>query len=188
MLKIDKRFDKYKLKRSFKNHELNLITIINKKFSSKKNDKLEITDFGCADGKFITLLEKSFQTEKKISSFHKKEKKKRDFEIIKIGIKTEREDLYKKINNRVDKMINDGLIEEASTLFKHRDLNALNTVGYKEIFNYLDKNNDVEDTIEEIKKNTRRFAKRQLTWFRKDSTINWFLKSEKNKIIDFILK
>ena len=85
-------------------------------------------------------------------------------------------------------MINDGLIEEASTLFKHRDLNALNTVGYKEIFNYLDKNNDVEDTIEEIKKNTRRFAKRQLTWFRKDSTINWFLKSEKNKIIDFILK
>ena len=85
-------------------------------------------------------------------------------------------------------MINDGLIEEASTLFKHRGLNALNTVGYKEIFNYLDKNNDVEDTIEEIKKNTRRFAKRQLTWFRKDSTINWFLKSEKNKIIDFILK
>ncbi len=133
-------------------------------------------------------LEVYLETGKKISTFHKKEKKKRDFEIIKIGIKTERENLYKKINNRVDEMINDGLIEEASTLFKHRGLNALNTVGYKEIFNYLDKNNDVEDAIEEIKKNTRRFAKRQLTWFRKDSTINWFLKSEKNKIIDFILK
>ena len=133
-------------------------------------------------------LEVFLATGKKISSFHKKKKKKRDFEIIKIGIKTEREKLYKKINDRADKMIEDGLIEEARKLFKYRDLNALNTVGYKELFDYINNNNEIEDTVELIKRNTRRFAKRQITWFTKDKTINWFLKSEKNKIVDLILK
>ena len=133
-------------------------------------------------------LEVYLATGKKISSFHKKKKKKRDFEIIKIGIKTEREKLYKKINDRADKMIEDGLIEEARKLFKYRDLNALNTVGYKELFEYINNNNEIEDTVELIKRNTRRFAKRQITWFGKDKTINWFLKSEKNKIVDLILK
>jgi len=133
-------------------------------------------------------LEVFLATGKKISSFHKKKKKKRDFEIIKIGIKTEREKLYKKINERADKMLEDGLVEEARKLFKYRDLNALNTVGYKEIFEYINNNNEIEDTVELIKRNTRRFAKRQITWFTKDKTINWFLKSEKNKIVDLILK
>ena len=133
-------------------------------------------------------LEVFLATGKKISSFHKKKKKKRDFEIIKIGIKTEREKLYKKINDRADKMIEDGLIEEARILFKYRDLNALNTVGYKELFEYINNNNEIEDTVELIKRNTRRFAKRQITWFGKDQNINWFLKSEKNKIVDLILK
>ena len=85
-------------------------------------------------------------------------------------------------------MIEDGLIKEARKLFKYRDLNALNTVGYKELFEYINNNNQIEDTVELIKRNTRRFAKRQITWFTKDKTINWFLKSEKNKIVDLILK
>ena len=128
------------------------------------------------------------ETGKRFSTFHKKEKKKRNFEIIKIGIKTDREQLYKKINSRVDKMIKNGLVNEAELLKKFREKNALNTVGYKELFNYFDQNIELDIAIEEIKKNTRRLAKRQLTWFRKDKNINWYLKSEKNKIIKAILK
>ena len=128
------------------------------------------------------------ETGKRFSTFHKKEKKKRNFEIIKIGIKTDREQLYKKINTRVDKMIKNGLVNEAELLKKFREKNALNTVGYKELFKYFDQNIELDVAIEEIKKNTRRLAKRQLTWFRKDKNINWYLKSEKNKIIKAILK
>ena len=128
------------------------------------------------------------QTGKRFSTFHKKEKKKRNFEVIKIGIKTDREQLYKKINTRVDKMIKNGLVNEAELLKKFREKNALNTVGYKELFKYFDQNIELDVAIEEIKKNTRRLAKRQLTWFRKDKKINWFLKSEKNKIFKAILK
>ena len=128
------------------------------------------------------------ETGKRFSTFHKKEKKKRNFEIIKIGIKTDREQLYKKINSRVDKMIKNGLVNEAELLKKFSKKNALNTVGYKELFNYFDQNIELDIAIEEIKKNTRRLAKRQLTWFRKDKNINWYLKSEKNKIIKAILK
>ena len=128
------------------------------------------------------------ETGKKLSSFHKKKKKKRDFDIIKIGIHTEREELYKKINYRVDEMIKNGFLNEVKALIKYKNQNALNTVGYKELFNYFDQNIELDIAIEEIKKNTRRLAKRQLTWFRKDKNINWYLKSEKNKIIKAILK
>ena len=128
------------------------------------------------------------ETGKRFSTFHKKEKKKRNFEIIKIGIKTDREQLYKKINTRVDKMIKNGLVNEAELLKKFSKKNALNTVGYKELFNCFDQNIELDIAIEEIKKNTRRLAKRQLTWFRKDKNINWYLKSEKNEIIKAILK
>ena len=128
------------------------------------------------------------ETGKRFSTFHKKEKKKRNFEIVKIGIKTDREQLYKNINSRVEEMIKNGLVNEAELLKKFSKKNALNTVGYKELFNYFDQNMELDIAIEEIKKNTRRLAKRQLTWFRKDKNINWYLKSEKNKIIKAILK
>ena len=85
-------------------------------------------------------------------------------------------------------MIKNGLVNEAELLKKFREKNALNTVGYKELFNYFDQNIELDVAIEEIKKNTRRLAKRQLTWFRKDKNINWYLKSEKNEIIEAILK
>ena len=85
-------------------------------------------------------------------------------------------------------MIKNGLIKEAKSLLKYRDKNALNTVGYKELFNYFDRNYSKEFAINEIKKNTRRFAKRQITWFRRDKKIKWFVRNELNQIFDFIAK
>lgn len=108
------------------------------------------------------------------SAFLTKPKKKRPFHIIKIGITADREIIYERINTRVDLMIEEGLIDEAKTLYNFKVLNALNTVGYKEIFKYLDSDWDIDFAISEIKKNTRRFAKRQLTWFKKDADIKWF--------------
>ena len=127
-------------------------------------------------------------TGNKISSLHNKKSKKRNFDIIKIGIKTEREILYNRINNRVDQMINDGLIEEAKKLLKYRNYNALNTVGYKELFDYFDGKESLKNTIENIKQNTRRLAKRQLTWFKRDKQIKWFTTEEYEGILKTILK
>ncbi|WP_108868299.1 tRNA (adenosine(37)-N6)-dimethylallyltransferase MiaA [Aquimarina aquimarini] len=108
------------------------------------------------------------------SSFLSKPKKKRPFNIIKIGITATREIIYDRINQRVDIMVENGLLDEVTELYPYKHLNALNTVGYKEIFKYLDKEWDVNFAISEIKKNTRRFAKRQLTWFKKDTETKWF--------------
>ncbi len=107
------------------------------------------------------------------SSFLKKHNTRRPFDIIKIGIQADREIIYNRINQRVDIMIDSGLLEEAKSLIPFKHLNALNTVGYKELFNYFQGEWDLEFAISEIKKNTRRFAKRQLTWYRKDDTIKW---------------
>jgi len=98
----------------------------------------------------------------------------RGFEVIYIGLNTERIHLYDRINKRVDIMMEQGLLEEAETLYKHRALNPLNTVGYKELFSYMDGEISLDFAISEIKKNTRRFAKRQLTWFRKNKDLQWF--------------
>lgn len=98
----------------------------------------------------------------------------RDFEVIKLGLTRERTQLYERINERVDNMIANGLLEEAKTLYPYRHLNALQTVGYQELFPYFDHQYDVEEAIRLIKRNSRRFAKRQMTWFRKDPDIRWF--------------
>lgn len=108
------------------------------------------------------------------SSFKNKPKEKRNFTSIKIGLNADREIMYSRINQRVDIMLQEGLLEEATNLYPHKGLNALQTVGYRELFSYFDGNISKEFAIEEIKKNTRRFAKRQLTWFRKDTSIHWF--------------
>jgi tRNA dimethylallyltransferase len=108
------------------------------------------------------------------SSFKNKPKEKRNFTSIKIGLNADREIMYRRINQRVDIMLQNGLLEEATNLYPHKKLNALQTVGYRELFSYFDGNISKEFAIEEIKKNTRRFAKRQLTWFRKDASIHWF--------------
>lgn len=108
------------------------------------------------------------------STFKNKPKKPRNFKSIKIGLNADREMIYNRINQRVDAMIDNGLIEEAKTLYVHKELNALQTVGYRELFSFFDGNFTKEFAISEIKKNSRRFAKRQLTWFKRDENILWF--------------
>ena len=108
------------------------------------------------------------------STFKNKPKKPRNFKSIKIGLNADREIIYNRINQRADAMIDNGLIEEAKTLHAHKELNALQTVGYRELFSFFDGNFTKEFAISEIKKNSRRFAKRQLTWFKRDKNILWF--------------
>jgi tRNA dimethylallyltransferase len=124
----------------------------------------------------IRALEVYYITGRPISEFHAEQETKPDFRAIQVGLKWEREDLYDRINRRVDRMISDGLVEEVKGLRikgYDRRLNALNTVGYKEVFDYLEGLCNLDDTITLMKQNTRRFAKRQLTWFRADRRIRW---------------
>lgn len=124
--------------------------------------------------RMMRAVEVCIGTGKPYSSFLAGNLARRPFTPIVIGLTAERELLYDRINQRVDMMINDGLVEEARRLYPYRHLNALQTVGYRELFEYFDGFIDLETAIEEIKKNTRRFAKRQLTWFRRDPDIRWF--------------
>ena len=110
----------------------------------------------------------------------------RPFNIIKIGLERPREELFSRINARVDQMVNSGLLHEAMKLMPHRDKNALNTVGYKEMFNVLDGTWELSMAIERIKKNTRVYAKKQMTWFKHDSTIKWFHPHDKEDILRYI--
>ena len=125
-------------------------------------------------------------TGKQFSSFRKKNAGKRNFEVIKIGLELPREEIYNRINSRVNAMMQNGLLQEAENLFPKRNLNALQTVGYRELFDYFDGKISLEFSISEIKKNTRRFAKRQLTWYRKDDAIHWFSPTDFDKVIDLI--
>jgi len=136
--------------------------------------------------RMIRGLEVFLSTGQKLSSMLSATKKERPFNIIKIGLNTDRAILYDRINRRVDKMIADGLVEEVKSLIPFKKYNALNTVGYSELFDYLDGKLSFEDAVSAIKQNTRRFAKRQLTWFRRDEEINWFEPIEKEKVINFI--
>lgn len=123
--------------------------------------------------RIIRALEVFRQTGQPFSSYRKSTVNNRPFSILKTGLDLPREVLYDRINRRVDAMIKQGLVEEAKSLMAYRNLNALNTVGYSELFDYFDDKTDLEGAIELIKQNTRRFAKRQLTWFRKDQGIHW---------------
>ena len=122
----------------------------------------------------VHALEIIHTTGKPFSSFRTGEIKERPFDIIKIGLNRPREILYERINRRVDRMIAEGLVEEARKMNGLRSFNALNTVGYKELFNYFDGVWDLEEAIERIKGNTRRYCRKQLTWFKKDKDTKWF--------------
>ena len=124
--------------------------------------------------RLIRALEICIGTGKPYSSFLNKKKPKRMFQTITVGLTANREVIYQNINQRVDKMIEEGLLAEARSVYPHKALNALQTVGYRELFNYFDGKWDLDFAISEIKKNTRRFAKRQLTWYRKNDNIIWF--------------
>ena len=131
-------------------------------------------------------LEICLMTGKTYTSFRKREKKQRPFRIIKIGLNRDREELYDRINQRVDQMMDEGLLDEARNLYPMRHMNALNTVGYKEMFAYLDGTWTLEEAVERIKGNTRRYARKQLTWYKKDEQIRWFHPDEKENILSYI--
>lgn len=136
--------------------------------------------------RLIRALEVYETTGKPFSKFRKKIQKPRPFNIIQIGLNINREQLYENINNRVDLMIKNGLIQEVKKLSSFRHLNPLNTVGYSELFDYFDGNSTIDEAILKIKQNTRRFAKRQLTWFNKSENIIWFQPEELEGIISYL--
>ena len=145
----------------------------------------------------VHALEICVMTGKTYTSFRKKEsgvrsqersRDVRSFRIIKIGLNREREELYNRINARVDKMMSDGLLDEVKALYPKKELNALNTVGYKELFDYLDGRWPLEEAVERIKGNPRRYARKQFTWYKKDEQIRWFHPDDKQSIMNYISK
>ena len=162
------------LLRSKLNNEFskNGIAFLQEKLKIADPDYYELVDLNNPQ-RIIRALEVIESTGKPFSTFHKTLAKERPFNIIKIGLNLPRAILYTRINNRVDIMLKDGLLDEVRALLPHRGLNALNSVGYNELFDFLDEKTDLATAIDLIKQNTRRFAKRQLTWFRKDKSIKW---------------
>ena len=136
--------------------------------------------------RILHALEICIMTGRPYSSFRTNKTKKRPFSIIKIALNCDRELLYSRINQRVDNMIADGLIEEAKSVCQFKSLNSLNTVGYKELFAYFDNKISKEEAIELIKKNTRNYARKQLSWFRRDQNITWFDIAQADEIIHFL--
>jgi tRNA dimethylallyltransferase len=139
--------------------------------------------------RLVRAIEVCLTTGKKYSELRNQTAKKREFDIIQIGITADREVIYNRINQRVDSMVKDGLVEEVTVLFAQKELNSLNTVGYKEIFRHLEGEWELDFAIEKIKQNTRNFAKRQLTWFKKDEKTTWFdIMNEKDKLVKHLEK
>ena len=172
-------------------------TAIQKKFEEKglqwlqnKVKKIDSKFYSNCDTKnprrLIRALEVYTHSKVQLSSFHKKRKKDRSFKTLKIGLKTSREFLYKKLEIRVDNMIKNGLVKEVISLSKYQNNNALKTVGYKEIFDFQKNKYTLEEAINKIKINSKRYAKRQITWFNSDKSINWFYIDEIEKIKNFI--
>jgi len=136
--------------------------------------------------RIIHALEICYQTGKTYTSFRTHPQKERPFQMLKIGLTRPREELYERINLRVDQMMEQGLLEEAKRVYPQRMLNSLNTVGYKELFKYLDGEWPLELAVEKIKVNTRTYARKQLTWFKHDTEIHWFHPNDKKAIFDYI--
>ncbi len=134
----------------------------------------------------MRALEVLEATGKSITAYRKGQKAQRDFQIIRLGLELPRELLYERINTRVDKMMQEGLLKEAEGLWEHRDLNALQTVGYAELFDYLEKKISLDRAVELIKQHTRHYAKRQLTWFKKDPETKWFQPDELESMLKYI--
>jgi len=138
--------------------------------------------------RLLRALEVCYTTGKKFSVQRLNSSKKRDFNIIKIGLNIPRPELFNRIGLRVDSMIENGLVNEVENLLHYRHLNALNTVGYKEIFDFIDGNIPLQQAIENIKTNTRRYAKRQLTWFNRTNEYNWFNPTSTNEITNYLTR
>jgi tRNA dimethylallyltransferase len=168
-----------------KQFEENGITYLQDKLKSIDSEYFAQVDINNPQ-RIIRALEVYESTGKTFSSLRTNNKKQRPFNIIKIGLNSDREELYQRINLRVDEMVEKGLFEEVESLKTYQHLNALNTVGYSEIFDFLDAKCSREEAIEKIKQNTRRFAKRQLTWFNKSDDIKWFNPNHFDAIIQYL--
>lgn len=136
--------------------------------------------------RMLKAIEVCIQTGRPYSSFRTQPQKVRPFIPIKIGLNRTREELYQRINDRVDAMVDAGLIAEVKGLLDYKHLNALKTVGYKEVFDYLDGKISLDEAINQIKQNSRRYAKRQLTWWARDKEITWFHPDQKEMIVEYI--
>ena len=159
-----------KLNDSLKNEGLEPLQNQLKTLDPKYFEKVDINN----PHRVIRALEICIGTQKTYTSFLEQDKEERPFNTITVGLEADRTKIYERINDRVDIMMAEGLLKEVKSLEPYKNYNALNTVGYKELFNYLDDEWSLEFAISEIKKNTRRFAKRQLTWFKKNSDTLWF--------------
>lgn len=134
----------------------------------------------------IHALEICYMTGKTYTSFRTRTQKERPFRIVKVGLTRDREELYQRINQRVDEMMKEGLLEEAKRVYPYKHLNSLNTVGYKEIFKYLDGEWDLPFAIEKIKQNSRIYSRKQMTWFKRDTEITWFHPEQKEEVLQFL--
>jgi tRNA dimethylallyltransferase len=177
----DKRIELKKL------YESEGIEVLQKKLKEIDPEYYSETDLNNPH-RLIRAIEVTLSTGQKYSSLRKKTNKKRDFNIKKIGLLVDREILYDRINKRVDEMMKNGLLNEVESLLPYRNENSMQTVGYKELIEYFDKNISLEETIDSIKQNTRNYAKRQMTWFRRDKEINWFDPEEIEEMIEYIEK
>jgi len=159
-------------------------------FLQQELARLDATYFAEVDihnpQRLMRALEICWATGKPFSYFRQGKKQNRPFRILKIGLERPREELYERINRRVDTMIEQGLLEEAKSLLPYKNHNALQTVGYKEMFDFLENKQTWEETIRLIKQNTRHYAKRQMTWFKKDKEIHWFHPEDYEKMCQFI--
>jgi len=139
--------------------------------------------------RLMRFVEVCIGSEKPYSSFLNQKKNTRNFTPILIGLEAERAEMYERINLRVDLMMQAGLLKEAKSLYPNKDLNALQTVGYRELFSYFDGDGTLDFAVEEIKKNTRRFAKRQMTWFKRTENVKWFdYKTDFDVILEYVEK
>ncbi|MCL1942494.1 MAG: tRNA (adenosine(37)-N6)-dimethylallyltransferase MiaA [Candidatus Azobacteroides sp.] len=134
----------------------------------------------------LHALEICLMTGKSYTSLRTNTRKQRPFNIVKIGLMRDREDLYGRINARVDEMIAQGLVDEAKELYPYKDLNSLNTVGYKELFRYFEGGWTLEEAVDKIKQNTRIYSRKQMTWFKRDETVKWFHPDEKEQILTYL--
>ena len=172
-----------KVREYYKINGLNYIQNLLKQYDKKHYNVIDLSN----PQRILRALEVCIYTKKPFSSFLIKKQEKNNFHLIKIGLNPPREMLYENINSRVDLMIKNGLIDEALNLVDFKNLNSLQTVGYKELFDFFDNKISEKEAIDLIKRNTKKYAKKQMTWFKRDRDIKWFEKID-NSIYEYIKK
>lgn len=172
-----------KVREYYKTNGLNYIQNLLKQYDKKHYNVIDLSN----PQRILRALEVCIYTKKPFSSFLIKKQQKNNFHLIKIGLNPPREILYENINSRVDSMIKNGLIDEALNLVDFKNLNSLQTVGYKELFDFFDNKISEKEAIDLIKRNTKKYAKKQMTWFKRDKDIKWFEKID-NSIFEYVKK